>query len=141
MTNDEAAYIAGFIDGEGCISIYPCNSKKDNPSFTPRIIITNLDSAVLAWIQEIVGGGNLYKKKKYKEHHRQAYSLQLTAGVTIPLLKRILPYLKVKTKQAKLALALDELPNARNKELKDKVLEIYREMTALNKWPTEVYAS
>jgi len=50
MTKAEKAYIAGFFDGEGCVSMTNAH---------PRLIFSQRDPTVLKWIQEKLGYGNL----------------------------------------------------------------------------------
>ena len=51
----ELAYIAGFVDGEGCIGIYKRNySNKPNwaPRYYTQVFIVNTDKNILKWVIE-----------------------------------------------------------------------------------------
>ena len=57
-------YIAGFFDGEGTLN---------TSSNRWRISIPQTHFGVLNEIKEFVGFGNIYKTKKKKEHHKDAW--------------------------------------------------------------------
>jgi len=59
-----SSYIAGFFDGEGTLNI---------SSNRWRISIPQTHFGVLNEIKEFVGYGNIYKTKKKKGHHKDAW--------------------------------------------------------------------
>ena len=102
----ELAYIAGFVDGEGCIGIYKRNYP-NKPNWAPRyytqVFIVNTDKNILKWIETFFVG-TMHKKKKYNIKHRQGFVFYIRGNETPLFLKAILPYLKIKKEQAKLVL-------------------------------------
>lgn len=95
----DAAYIAGFIDGEGSIMIYLRSgvvSTKLNASNTKRV--------VLDWICETLGVGRVstfeHKNGKYSTSHFWI----CTGDSALTVLEQIRPYLKIKQAQADLAI-------------------------------------
>ena len=102
MTEIEKAYMAGFLDGEGCISI-----RYDRGGTQLRLAITQTNIEQLDEISN-VWGGRLYispGKVKFSQ-------LSWCGQAALPILKAVLPYLKLKQKQAKLAIFyLEELCN------------------------------
>lgn len=89
--NNDLAYLAGFFDGEGCITI---RKQKNNTLHSLAIEITQKGRIVLDWIEERYGG-----------HTSQAwngcYVWNLNAGKAKELLIRLYPYLVLKKEQAK----------------------------------------
>jgi hypothetical protein len=80
----EAAYIAGFFDGEGSIA------RRDG-----RISITQKDPAPLYWIQKKLGCGSVLKRSG--DSYRYGLSGKKR---TYQFLMLILPYLIVKRQRA-----------------------------------------
>lgn len=116
MRNLSLAYIAGFVDGEGCISL---GSRNKNNSTRVTIEIAQNKREVLDWIVSELGFGRVYTKK-YK--HGNTYCLSIFAKegrIFIPL---IFPYLIVKSKQAALLLKFYSIID--NKTYKSKEREI-----------------
>lgn len=93
MTETERAYLAGILDGEGCISA-------SKPPIHISVQVSNTDLPLLEWLAENFGGSITLKKQPGKT----AYVWQRKARSTKPLLEAALPYLRVKRKQAVLAL-------------------------------------
>lgn len=94
------AYIAGFIDGEGHIGFYRTKDTKTHMNIS--IANTNVD--VLEYIQTTLKIGTLQKPKRpNKPNAKQIYYLRMRNNrEALILLENVLPYLKVKRKQAEL---------------------------------------
>jgi hypothetical protein len=105
----DLAYIAGFFDGEGYVTIRRANrSRNQGKGISYRTVVgfTNTDMSVLTWIQSIVGG-RIYKKSRYSHKHSVAFELcLLRVSDVIMCLTGILPYLRIKQAQAELGLDL-----------------------------------
>ena len=69
-----AAYLSGFIDGEGTITLSNINSNKTRYI---AITISNTDYELLNWILKIVGAGKITNKKTYKKWHKPSYTFQI----------------------------------------------------------------
>lgn len=99
----DLAYLAGFIDGEGCffIGMFQTKSAAGNkhPNYHTYIKICNTDSTVMKWIQETFGSTNNNQWKstdRKKEFDKEIFNAQITGQTLTKLLPLILPYLKVK---------------------------------------------
>lgn len=111
MKPTEKAYIAGLIDGEGCITITR-RKKRKNPKFSyyqPLLNISNTDKRIIDYAQNLIHGMIIKRipgkpgdrrRKKWK----LVYHLILTGEKLKQTLKEILPYLRAKRKQAEIAL-------------------------------------
>lgn len=96
----EKGYLAGFIDGEGCIVI--TKHKRSTcrvPQHTLRIQIANTSEEVIAWIYKRTGG-SISKVKSQKSHYRQCYTVCIGAINAYKLLKCLVNILIVKKQQA-----------------------------------------
>ena len=107
MKDTELSYIAGLVDGEGSISISkPTNS---NNSFTLEVTVTNKDKQVISWLKESFGGGIRVKyKPEEKFYWSDCYGWKISAQKGLVFLKKILPFLRIKKRQAELAIEFQE---------------------------------
>lgn len=92
---EDIIYLAGFLDGEGCISL----TRKAKKYIVPKVVIANTNIEVLKWIQEKFGG-YFTIRKKLTERRRAVGYLEFQYRKALNLIKLIYPYLIVKKKQA-----------------------------------------
>ena len=87
----DIGYLAGIIDGEGCLNLY--NSR----GYTHcRLTINTTDKLLASWLKEKLGTGgvNKEKRRKPKPHHKQVYIFLMAAQADMfELLKWITPHL------------------------------------------------
>ena len=107
MSDDiELSYLAGFFDGEGCVSIY--HSKKlwgaeVRPRHHIRAFVVNTDRQVPDRFRELFGG-SLYIDLRKNPKHKVAYRWNVNGGNAAKFLYVIQPYLRIKYDLAELAL-------------------------------------
>lgn len=100
LTVAEAAYIAGIIDGEGCVAILKKKQAGYNPTYTPRLIVANTNLPLILWLKETTGLGNVTKRKKrQKAHHKCSYNWALYSSDLKLLLPQVKQYLLCKSEQ------------------------------------------
>lgn len=101
------AYLAGFIDGEGCITVV--RYRRDRPNrvhrgwYQPFLIVCNRDPAPLLVLRETFGGCVVCQKS----HHGwgEVYRYQLRRRDALEeVLRALMPYLIVKREVAGLVL-------------------------------------
>ena len=94
-------WLAGFIDGEGCIGIY-----KHTYSHNPQIMlqISNTYKIVLDYILVNLGVGSICGAEKSNPKNKDAWKYSVYSGSVIEICKKCLPYLKVKHLQAELVI-------------------------------------
>lgn len=99
------AYIAGLVDGEGCLNMYKLRSRscKKGWTFAGRMSISNCDLESLIEVQQETGLGNIQKKTK-QVGRRDGYNLVYSPRELRVLLPMLLPYLRIKKRQAILLL-------------------------------------
>lgn len=101
MSQLSAEYVAGFVDGEGCISGY--FQKQRNLAIV--ITIANTNRRILSLIQAGYGG-HLSKRRTINPlTKRQLYLLTFGWGRAYDFLLCIFPYLHIKAPQAWLVLS------------------------------------
>jgi hypothetical protein len=91
---EDYIYFAGFIDGEGCIRV----------NNAPRLHITNTNEQIILWIKDTFGGYVWAESKSYIPNAKIRYIWELSSRKLLKLLIEIYPYLKIKSKQAKLVI-------------------------------------
>jgi intein/homing endonuclease len=114
-----AAYIAGLIDGDGSILLSK-RHKSDNRQLV--ISISNNDRALLNEILGIVGAGKITGKRTNSKKHNQNFTYSISNRQALQLLKYIDPYLKTyKRKRAELVLETYIKVTPRNGKYSEKV--------------------
>ena len=99
LSEVDAAYIAGFLDGEGSIMII---GRSD--AFMIRISFANTKRNVLEWIRERTGVGNITEKSRDNPNHATSYILLINSNAAFTLLQKISKYLIIKKIQSELAI-------------------------------------
>lgn len=139
MKETDIAYIAGIIDGEGCITVSICSPylkhKEVSQVYAPIIRVAMTDKNIIYWLQNITGEGNIYFIKSRNYRHKDIWDWRLSTGNGARLLKQIKPYLKVKRLQAELFIELAEIrsQSGRTRYKPERQLEIVKQIQALNK--------
>lgn len=102
MTSTDWAYLAGIIDGEGCIGVYWDKSSK---TYKLTLAISSTSVEWLIALQEKFGLGNVHvQKHKAKKNWKLQAHWSLTHSHAQEILRGCLPYLGIKKSQAELAL-------------------------------------
>lgn len=111
------AYIAGLIDGEGCISIsrvktptkLPRSMTRQTYYYRPAVIMVNTERTMLDYVATAYGG-KVTRIKKAERFSKDVYQWVITGKNMRRLLKDVLPYLLTKRKQARLILNFPIFP-------------------------------
>ena len=102
LSNEEAAYIAGIIDGEGTVTLSR-KSQKENRRLA--ITISNTEFELLDWILKKVGAGIIVNKKSKDKRWSEAFTYQIYNRQAYDLLNRTCGHLRThKRKRSELAL-------------------------------------
>lgn len=113
MNMDEIAkdaYLAGIVDGEGCIGIYKEHDKRPGRRtyYRVSIIVVQKDPTIPLWIYENYGGklDMVTRTKGYSPGH---YARWVANGTTAyHIMKRIRPYVILKRNKLEHALKIQE---------------------------------
>jgi hypothetical protein len=106
-STEDLAYVAGFFDGEGSVSIVELRRARGEAPHGGRIrlrlyvSLSQKDPSVLEWIRaEVLDGGG------YINRGRDIAYLSMSDAVAERFLQSVLPYLRVKREQAAIGLRL-----------------------------------
>jgi hypothetical protein len=91
LTREAAAYIAGYIDGEGCIGYY---------NNSPSISIESCSPLAMRFISKYFGG-NVRERNRKSKANRTVYRLEYTHNKAIAVLDEIEDLLLEKQTQAR----------------------------------------
>ena len=101
------AYIAGIVDGEGCITATTISSNsKHDPTRRCHVLslaISNTNEALVNWLLESIPGTRVRVTEKTKGR-KIGYVIKMSGQNATSLLVSLLPYLVAKREQAKLAI-------------------------------------
>lgn len=125
-------YLAGLIDGEGCIDVMVGHGKYIRPRL--RLALTENSKFVLDMIQNTFGG-NLYYREYNNEVWSNSYSWEITSYKNVcVLLRNLINFLYIKKEQAKFMLELEKI--VRGKALScDALKTIKQELSLMKKDP------
>jgi len=112
ITDTQAAYIAGIIDGEGCVTFAKSFNTKTQkrPTFKALVLCVNTDHGVIDYLHQTLGCGITYKPKKNPTNPRWNPLLryQASSGDARDILRRIRPYMIIKGEIADTVLSLPQ---------------------------------
>ena len=108
MKRTDLAYVAGIVDGEGCITIGADHRKRnpDRPCWRLRVCVANTNEWLMHYLKFAFGGGISVKQSGGRT--RPCYEWTLHRGKAADFLVLILPYLKLKKPQAELAIKFQQ---------------------------------
>lgn len=91
MTEGQIGWLAGIIEGEGCIRIK--NGKN------PSVIVEMTDRDIIDRLQTLTAGGTISERKKKQVHHKQSWCWSLCARKDVArILLAIYPYMSYRKK-------------------------------------------
>lgn len=91
LSQIEAAYIAGLIDGEGTVTL---TRKHRNENRQLAVTISNTEMRLLEYVVTVVGAGKITRKRTSKKHHTPSLTYAVYNRQALSLLTQIHPYLK-----------------------------------------------
>jgi hypothetical protein len=112
VTQIDVAYCAGLVDGEGCIRIkksqaYRCQGRT-TPGYHATMMIRMVERAAIEFVADVLGG-TIRKEKPHAKSGRAMYTWSISDAKAGAAARSILPYLRVKRRQAELILRLRDL--------------------------------
>ncbi len=106
----DIAYLAGIIDGEGCIRIkrskpYKHLTGRTNMAYHCSISVRMVDAPAIQFLRDTLGGWTWHEDSAVPGKRRDMYAWQSTDADAERILRELLPYLRVKRANADNALA------------------------------------
>lgn len=95
------AYVAGIIDGEGCIATFDCR-RSAVPNWEIRVVVAMTAGDLVDRLHQQFAGS--IHREIQRPNRRLHYRWQVHGPLAEQLLRFVLPYLIVKRRQAELAL-------------------------------------
>lgn len=141
----QLAYLGGLLDGEGYIGLTRKTRKsgcyKGNHLVHARMVI-GITAIEIESIQREYGLGKVYRSKARKAWHKDRLDWTFRASEMKQLLPKLLPYLKIKKRQAELLIEYFGLPRTKDDEYRKSVHRIHSQLKHFNHRRTEKeYAS
>ena len=100
MKKTDLAYVAGIIDGEGCIGIY-----KTKYRYYLTVAVHMTDEWMVTWLASLFSGSkNTYTHYRKRSNCKPEWAWQIQGKRALVFLELILPYLKLKRPQAEIAI-------------------------------------
>lgn len=130
LTDLELAYMAGFVDGEGCVSV----ATRLKIYMTPTVQVSNTNQAVLQWFLAAFGG-EIDVRRDHRPTRKQCNTWRVAGDKARRVLRALLPFLRVKKRQAELALSYSPKGRGYKRTPQDveQVKTIILQIRALNK--------
>ena len=129
MTNEENAYIAGFLDGDGCIMLQLVYRRDYVLGYQIRASVVFYQKqqyrSFLQWLQDQFDGMG------YIRNRNDGMSEYTIVGITDvgKILQHLLPYLRLKKRQAEIALnVISQMPGSGRKMTEEKLLTLSKEV-------------
>lgn len=141
MTDSEkAAYTAGIIDGEGCVSLTAVNRPGySSPLYNFRIKVSMTHEPTVRWLHETWGGNyNSREETRLRKDggkRRPIYSWYVCGSTALPMLEACLPFMVTKHEQALQAVRWIEVSRNRRRRTPEEHAirkEILEKISALN---------
>lgn len=141
LSKVDLAYLAGLFDGEGCLLIARTSPGKPWTArefrFQPRASL-NIRERHICDLFCSAFGGSVRKNTRTNPKWADTYNWQANSKAVVALSKSLLPFLKLKHKQAALLLAFCDLKSQNlNSAIDDKTYkkynEFYEKLRKLNK--------
>jgi hypothetical protein len=101
LKKTDLAYIAGLVDGEGCIYIDIGGEK--HRCYRLHLVISNTYYPILEYIKEKLGG-RIQRRSVVRGEKKACWGLEWNAVEVAKVLGLVYPYLKIKKAEAQVAL-------------------------------------
>jgi hypothetical protein len=120
------AYVAGIVDGEGCIDLHVNGKRKcGKNNYAIRLTVGNTNQWVIEMLHMQFGGHvSIGRKKDTNPLHSKVYVWEVSSLKAYKVLNLVIPFLQIKKQQALLAIQYqNRRKHSRNTALQDQVLD------------------
>jgi hypothetical protein len=129
LSSKDLAYIAGFFDGEGSITIHHnCkpSPRGKSPNHTLQVSIGNTNPEVLYYLRNLFGG-LLSIRHTTKPNHRNVAQWTIRTSQSLPFLEAIRPYVRMKREVIDIAIGFQRTKSMRGPRIIDERTLLWRE--------------
>jgi len=122
MTETDWAYLAGIVDGEGCIGVYESRRSHSARGILHicQLSIANTDYQLMDIFSQHFGG---WITTRPCPPGKDMYYWQVSSERAEPIIRNLLPYLRIKKEQAYVAIRFCRTLQHNNKRLSDKTFK------------------
>jgi hypothetical protein len=114
----DKAWLAGIIDGEGCISAF---LNKETGGIIGCLNVLMTHKPTIYRIFKIVGDGFIYKQPPAKRGYKQLWGWRITSNRAANLLAQIAKYMTTKRKQARMYIKMMALYDGKKNRIASRV--------------------
>jgi hypothetical protein len=102
FSSEDAAYLAGLIDGEGTIAL---SRRHSNERRQLVVSISSTERCILDWVAAAVGAGKITRKRVVSTLHAPGLTYSISNRQALSVLAQVSPFLRsYKRKRAELVL-------------------------------------
>lgn len=140
-TDEQRAYMAGIVDGEGSIQIR-CHGTKGGKTghigqYTLVVQVVNTSKPLIDWLVANWGGAVAYTPEKPELNRKAKWSWSVTANNALRVLDEVYEFLVIKRTQCKLGRRFQRYAQRTGRERTEKITRLHHrffsEMRILNK--------
>lgn len=91
ISDTDAAYIAGLIDGEGTVTL---SRRHRNENRQVCVTISSTERPMLEYVMEVIGVGKITNKTVSSERHSPSFTYSVSNRQALHLLESVVPWLK-----------------------------------------------
>src|SRR5215472_3007328 len=88
LTETEAAYVAGIIDGEGTVTLTRTHRGENR---RPVVSISSTELPLLAYVRGVVGAGRINSKARARAYHSPSFTYCISSRQALSLLEQVSP--------------------------------------------------
>jgi len=125
------AYLAGYIDGDGCFFLGKYRPKNRISYKFPLAIIISSTNVIILNKFKSLHGGSVASAKKIIAGHKQLHYLTFKKGVSLQIIDKILPYLVEKKEEAEIVKLFAKTKTAFNKIQLISKLRVHKDINNL----------
>lgn len=121
-TKEELAWVAGFFDGEGCISIWKqkptsYRGQSKNISHILKVSVSNTNESSIDYLVSLFGGYKSKRNANTKKNQKLVWAWECCANKAETFLRIVYPYLRIKKFRAEIAIQLrDNINKSKSKK-------------------------
>lgn len=98
----DAAYLAGFWDGEGCFILHRRSGEGSTVAFRAAVVGTK--ESVIRWVKAVTGIGTLVHRPSTNPKWAERWEWWVNGDGAESFTRQLLPYLKLKAEQARMGI-------------------------------------